>query len=172
MTLARTLGGAAAGAAAAAVCTLQQPLDKRVFESDYDDVELLGKLVTRGPEWPVVGVALHLQVGAAFGAAYSSLRPFLPGHPRATALAAALAEGLGTWPVVRIGYRYHPARRQLPSIADNRRALLQVLWRHALFGVVLGTLEALINDRSADEPPAVPVSSNGHGNIEAAVTVA
>src|SRR5579884_2224283 len=164
MTLARTLGGAAAGAAAAAVCTLQQPLDKRVFESDYDDVELLGKLVTRGPEWPVVG--------AAFGAAYSSLRPFLPGHPRATALAAALAEGLGTWPVVRIGYRYHPARRQLPSIADHRRALLQVLWRHALFGVVLGTLEALINDRSADEPPAVPVSSNGHGNIETAVTVA
>src|SRR5947209_618665 len=154
MKLARTLGGAAAGAAAAAVCTLQQPLDKRVFESDYDDVELLGKLVTRGSEWPVVGVALHLQVGAAFGAAYSSLRPFVPGHPRVTALAAALAEGLGTWPVVRLSYRYHPARRELPTV-DHGRALLQVLWRHALFGVVLGTLEALINDRSADEPPAV-----------------
>src|SRR5919199_197603 len=53
----RTLGGAAAGALAAGVWAAQQPLDKRVFGSDYDDVELLGKVVTRAPAWPGAGRA-------------------------------------------------------------------------------------------------------------------
>ena len=38
----RTLRGALAGAIAAAAWAAQQPLDKRAFGSDYDDVELLG----------------------------------------------------------------------------------------------------------------------------------
>src|SRR5207245_6935865 len=74
----RTLRGALAGAAAAAVWAAQIPLDKRIFDNDYDDVEVLGKAVTRGPAWPVVGVLLHLQNGALFGAAYSQLAPRLP----------------------------------------------------------------------------------------------
>ena len=46
----RTLRGALAGATAAAVWAAQQPLDKRVFGVDYDDVELLAGLVrARGP---------------------------------------------------------------------------------------------------------------------------
>ena len=57
MELRRTLNGALAGAAAAAAWAAQQPLDKRVFGSRYDDVELLGKLVTRGPAWPAAGQA-------------------------------------------------------------------------------------------------------------------
>ena len=65
----------------------------------------------------------------------------------------------------------HPARRDLPTLWGNQRALLQATWRHALFGAVLGALEALVNDRSADEPPTIPFSSNGHGSIETAVTV-
>jgi hypothetical protein len=44
MELRRTVNGAMAGAVAAGVWAAQQPLDKRVFDSDYDDVELLGKL--------------------------------------------------------------------------------------------------------------------------------
>ena len=41
-TRTRTLRGALAGAAAAAVWAAQQPLDQRVFGVDYDDAELLG----------------------------------------------------------------------------------------------------------------------------------
>jgi hypothetical protein len=67
--------------------------------------------------------------------------------------------------------RVHPARKDLPQLSGNGRAFLQAAWRHALFGAVLGGLEALINDRSADEPP-IPYSSNGHGSLEAAVSVA
>ena len=75
---ARTIRGALAGSAAAAVWAAQQPLDRRVFGLAYDDTELLGKLVTRGPVWPVAGVALHLANGAAFGALYANLAPRLP----------------------------------------------------------------------------------------------
>jgi hypothetical protein len=171
MKLQRSIGGAVAGSLAAAVWAAQQPLDKRVFECDYDDVEMLGKLVTRGREWPLIGLALHMGNGAAFGAIYSQLRPFVPGPPVATGVLAGMVEHASSWPLVGLVDSHHPARRDLPTLWGNQRALLQATWRHALFGAVLGALEALINDRSADEPPTIPFSSNGHGSIETAVTV-
>jgi hypothetical protein len=169
--LQRTLGGALAGGVAAAVWAAQQPLDKRVFESDYDDVELLGKLVTRGAQWPAAGVGVHVVNGAAFGAVYSQLRPFIPGPPVAAGLLAGLVEHVAFWPLGQLIDRHHPARKDLTPLTGNTRAFAQAAWRHALFGLVLGGLEALINDRSADEPPPIPFSSNGHGSLEAAVSV-
>ena len=171
MKLQRSLGGAVAGSLAAAVWAAQQPLDKRVFECEYDDVELLGKLVTRGREWPLIGLALHMGNGALFGVVYSQLRPFVPAPPVLAGLAAGMAEHAGTWPFVGLVDVRHPAQGDIPALWGNRRALLQATWRHALFGAVLGALEALINDRSADEPPTIPFSSNGHGSLETAVTV-
>jgi hypothetical protein len=171
MKLQRSIGGAVAGSLAAAVWAAQQPLDKRVFECDYDDVELLGKLVTRGREWPLIGLAMHMGNGALFGAVYSQLRPFVPGPPVATGVLAGMVEHFGSWPFAGLVDNHHPARSDIPTLWGNQRALLQATWRHALFGAVLGGLEALINDRSADEPPTVPFSSNGHGSIETAVSV-
>lgn len=172
MDLTRTANGAAAGALAALAWAAQQPLDKQLFGSDYDDVELLGKLATREAGWPLAGLALHAANGAAFGAAYAQLKPFLPGPPVARAIACALAEQVATWPLGRVSDRYHPARQELPVFAGNRRAFAQSAWRHLVFGAVLGLVEERLNRRRHEEPPAVPVSSNGHGNIEAAVTAA
>jgi hypothetical protein len=128
----------AAGAFAAAVWAAQQPLDKRVFGCSYDDVELLGKLVTRGRSWRLAGFGLHISNGALFGAAYALAEPLLPGPGWARGLLAAQVENFGLWPLVGLTDRYHPARRQLPRLAGNRRALAQATWRHALFGVILG----------------------------------
>jgi hypothetical protein len=171
MKVQRSVGGAIAGSLAAAVWAAQQPVDKRVFECEYDDVEMLGKFVTRGREWPLVGLALHLANGAAFGALYSQARPFVPAPPVLAGLGAGLLEHASSWPLVGLVDSRHPARGDLPTLWGNRRALLQATWRHALFGALLGGLEALINDRSADEPPTIPVSSNGHGSLETTVTV-
>ena len=132
--------GGAAGAVAAALWAAQQPLDKRVLRSDYDDVELLGKAITRGDAWPAVGLTIHLANGAAFGAAYSLIRPALPGPGWAAGAQAALAENFALWPLVAVTDRVHPARRELPRLSGNRRALAQATWRHLLFGVVLGAL--------------------------------
>jgi hypothetical protein len=166
MTLQRSLRGGLAGGVAAAVWAGQLPLDKRVFGSDFDDVELMGKLVTRGPQWPLAGVALHVQNGIVFGAVYAQLKPFLPGPPVLRGVVAGMAEHLASWPLTRLTDRYHPARRDLPQIGGDWRAFAQATWRHALFGALLGGLEHALNDRSADEPPEIPVSSNGHGDIE------
>jgi hypothetical protein len=173
MAMRRSLNGALAGGVAAALWAAQQPLDKRAFACGYDDVELLGKAVTRGPSWPAVGVALHVQNGAVFGASFAALRPLLPGPAVAWGVAAGLVEHAALWPLGRLVDRYHPARGELTALTGNRRAWLQAAWRHALFGLVLGAVEGRLNDRSADEPPAeVPASSNGHGSIEQAVAAA
>ena len=169
MDLRRTLNGAVAGAAAAAIWAAQQPLDKRLLGTRYDDVELLGKLVTRGPGWPAAGLAIHMANGAAFGAAYALARPVLPMPPLAAGVAAALAENFGGWPLGRLVDRYHPARSELEPLSGNGRALAAATWRHLLFGLVLAELERRLNDVAEFEPlEQVPVGSNGHGNIERA----
>jgi hypothetical protein len=164
----RTVNGGLAGAAAAALWAAQQPLDKRLFGSDYDDLELLGKLVVRDSSWPLAGLALHIQNGIIFGAAYSQLRPFIPGPLVTRGIVAALAEQLATWPLARVADGYHPARGDLPTLSGNGRAFAQATWRHVLFGAVLGELERRLNPPDAYEPLEVPVSSNGHGDIEQA----
>jgi hypothetical protein len=168
----RTLRGAVCGAVAAAVWALQQPLDKRLFSSGYDDVELLGRAVTRGDGWYPAGLALHMQNGAVFGAVYAHLAPFLPLAPALRGPAVGIAEHLLLWPLGSVADRVHPARGQLPALAGNRRAFAQAAWRHALFGLVLGELERRLN--SAPEPappqPEADFSSNGHGSLEHAVS--
>src|SRR3954471_2664947 len=96
----RTLRGALAGAAAAAVWAAQQPLDRQVFGVDYDDADLVGRLARlRGPALRPGGLALHLLNGAAFGAAYANAAPSLPGPRWLRGPAAGLAEHLATWPL-------------------------------------------------------------------------
>ena len=172
MRLERSVRGAAAGAVGAAIWAAQEPLDKRAFDVDYSDVELLGKAVTRGDEWPAVGLAIHIANGAAFGAAYALAKPFIPGPSVGRAVMAALAENFATWPLIGVAERIHPARRDMPKLAGNPRALAQATWRHFLFGVVVGVLEERLNQGLRVDVPEVPVSSNGHGDIELAVGAA
>jgi hypothetical protein len=168
MEVRRSMNGALAGAVGAAVWAAQQPLDKRLFGSGYDDVELMGKAVTRDATWPLVGLLVHLQNGAAFGALYAQARPFLPGPPLLRGVLAAMAEHVGLWPMTRVTDRFHPARGELATLAGNRRAFAQATWRHLLFGLVTAELERRLNAGEEYEPPRVPVSSNGHGNLERA----
>lgn len=171
---ARTARGALAGAVAAGVWAAQQPLDKQVFGSDYDDVSLLGKALTRGPAWYPAGLALHVGNGALFGAVYASAAPLVPIPSWTRGPVAGLLEHFGLWPLGRLSDRYHPARDELPELSGNARAMGQAMWRHVLFGTVLGELERRLNppvDELAGEYEAM-VSSNGHGKIEHAVVTA
>lgn len=163
----RTVRGALAGAAAAGVWAAQQPLDKRVFGYGYDDVELLGKAVTRGPGWLPAGLALHLSNGAIFGAIYAHVGPLVPIPAPARGPLAGAAEHVALWPLVALSDRLHPARRELPRLSGNGRAFAQAAWRHLLFGAVLGEIERRLNPPEP-EPPSYDamVSSNGHGSLE------
>ncbi len=165
----RTLRGAASGAIAACLWTLLQPLDKRAFGCRYDDIELLGKAITRGDGWYALGVGLHLQNGAVFGAAYANVAPQLPLAPALRGPAMALTELFATWPLSALSDRHHPARDELPTLRGNRRAFYQAIWRHLLFGVALGELERRLNPEPAPLIVEAVYSSNGHGDIEHAV---
>src|SRR3954449_5430991 len=95
-TSAQTARGALAGAVAAGIWAAQQPLDKAVFRVDYDDVELLGKAVTRGPAWAPVGAAMHVANGALFGAVYANIAPRVPLPSWARGPLAGLIENFAT----------------------------------------------------------------------------
>lgn len=169
---ARTARGALAGAVAAGVWAAQSPLDMKLFGVRYDDTELLGKAVTRGPAWPVVGLVLHVANGALFGAVYANVARRVPLPPWMRGPAAGLGEHVASWPLVIATDRVHPARDELPTLGTSAAAFAQATWRHLLFGTVLGELERRLNDEPDDDPAAYEhvVSTNGHGNIEHAIT--
>jgi hypothetical protein len=140
--LSRRLRAAGAGAAAATVWGLLEPVDQRLLGCDYSDIAVLGKAVTRGPHWRVAGFALHAANGAVFGLAFDELRRRLPVSPRRLAVGLAIAEHLTLYPLCYFIDRYHPARGEpgIPPLLRNPRAFAQATWRHALFGTVLGRL--------------------------------
>ena len=130
--------GAIAGGVAAAVWAAQQPLDKRVFGCDYDDVELLGK--ARHPRAALAG-RRHRPARAERDGLRRGLRRAAPAAARPAGrlgLAAAMAEHVALWPLGRFVDRYHPARGELTPLGRQRRAFAQAAWRHALFGAGLG----------------------------------
>jgi hypothetical protein len=133
---------AAAGALAATVWGLAEPLDCRLLRSDHRDIALLGKAVTRGPGWRPLGYALHALNGAVFGLAYHEVRSRVPMEPRRLALMMAMVEHVALWPAAYLVDRFHPARGEpgVPPLLRNGRAFAQQTWRHALFGLVLGRL--------------------------------
>lgn len=140
--MAGRLRAATAGAGAAALWALQEPLDRHVLGYDYSDVAVLGKWVTRGPAWRAVGLAMHLTNGALFGLAFHEARRRVPVSGRKLALGMALAEHVGLYPLCYVVDRYHPARGEpgVPPLLTSPRAFAQATWRHALFGLALGVL--------------------------------
>jgi hypothetical protein len=152
----RTLRGALAGAAAAAVWAAQQPLDQRVFGVEYDDVELLGRFVTDGPAAYPIGLALHIANGALFGAVFEHAG----GHGVVRGVLAAQLENVALWPGMVIVDRVHPDRRAgvWPPLLLNRRVFAYEVTVHALFGAVLGLLTRRGARPATDSPGASTVT--------------
>lgn len=148
------LRSVAAGAAAAVVWGLQEPLDRRVLRYDYSDVAILGKAITRGPLWWPAGLAAHAANSALFGLAYHEARRRLPYSDRRLAVGMALAEHVALYPLSGFVDRHHPARGEsgLPPLFSSPRAFAQATWRHALFGLVLARLAGPRADENSLTP--------------------
>jgi hypothetical protein len=139
----RILRGAAAGAVAAGVWAAQEPLDMRAFGAPYSDPELLAKPFGGSR---VVGVPIHLANGATFGAIYALVADRLGGPAALKGAAAGMGEHVATWPAMRF----------LPGVNlwGNHRAFAQAVWRHLLFGVVLGIVYERLRESYAGSAPA------------------
>jgi hypothetical protein len=120
---------------------LVEPLDVRLFRSDYRDVALLGKLVTSGPGWKAAGYALHAANGAVFGLVFDAVHRRSRIGPLRLAVGLALAEHLTLYPLGIVADRTHP-RRGEPDVGPlwSRRVFAQETFRHVVFGLALGTL--------------------------------
>jgi hypothetical protein len=142
---------ALAGAVAATVWGLLEPLDMRLFRHDYSDIALLGKTFTRGP-WRAVGFAAHAVNGAAAGVGFYELRLRTRMSTRRLAITAAMVEHVAFFPLGALVDRYHPAHGQ-PGVARLfcARAFAQETLRHLVFGVVLAVLGGL--GETTSEPP-------------------
>jgi len=110
---------ALAGAVAATVWGLQEPFDRRLFGCDYSDVKLVG------------GLGVHALNGALFGLAFDFIRKRTSVDQRRLAVGLALAEHTVLWPL--LGFFE-------PEVVKKPRAFAQGIYRHALFGAVLGRL--------------------------------
>src|SRR5215216_2403831 len=106
---------AAAGAVAATVWGLQEPLDRRLFRCDYSDVRLVG------------GLHVHALNGALFGLVFDAIRKRTEIDERRLALELALAEHTALWPLLRFFDR---------ELVRSPRAFAQGMYRHALFGAL------------------------------------
>jgi hypothetical protein len=147
------LHAAVAGAVAATVWGLLEPVDQRLFRCDYSDVAILGKGVTRGRGWRVAGFTLHALNGALFGLAYDAVRRRVPVDKRGLALAMALTEHAALYPpLAYLTDRYHPARGEvgIPPLLANVRAFSQASVRHVIFGMALGLLAEAGSDACRD----------------------
>jgi hypothetical protein len=116
---------ASAGAAAAVLWGIQEPLDRRVFRCNYSDVDFLG----RGNR--SAGFLVHAVNGALFGVAFDAVRQRVDVEQRKLALALALAEHVTLWPLISLAD---------PKLVTSGRAFAQATYRHALFGMLLGRL--------------------------------
>jgi hypothetical protein len=139
------LQAALAGAAAAAVWGLVEPLDQRVFRFPYSDIAILGMFVTRGPRWRTAGWIMHVGNGAVAGLVFWAIYDWRGGSAFWLAIAFALVEHLLTYPLTMLTDRFHPARGapELPPMSRSGRAFGQATFRHLLFGVVLGLLVSI-----------------------------
>jgi hypothetical protein len=119
------LRSASAGALAATVWGLLEPLDQRLFRCAYSDIDLLGRGNRRR------GFALHALNGAAFGLAFDEVARRTPVDRRRLAVGLALVEHVTLWPLMAF---------VRPDLVKEPRAFMQSTARHALFGVLLGRL--------------------------------
>ena len=110
---------ALAGAVAATVWGLQEPLDRRVFRCDYSDVRIVG------------GLHVHALNGALFGLAFDAVRRRTSVDQTRLAVTLAVAEHTVLWPLLGVFDR---------EVVKSPRAFAQGVYRHVLFGYVLGRL--------------------------------
>ena len=136
--MSRNLRGGLAGAAAATLWTLCDPLLERAFRTPYADAKLLGPFLTEGPLEPLANLVTHAGGGFAFGYAFTRLG----GAGVRNGVLAALAENTALWPGLAVFDRIHPKRRrgEWPPLATSPRVFARATAGHALFGVLLGLL--------------------------------
>jgi hypothetical protein len=137
-TRAAVLAGAAAGVAYA----VAMELDLRLLGQRTDDFLLLGRPFSADiGRARLFGSGIHLANAAVLGVVYAALaRDHLPGSPALRGALFGNTENTLLYPIAAFD-RFHPAVRE--GRLDRYwsiRAYLQSVWRHTVYGAVLGSV--------------------------------
>lgn len=149
VSLGRSVAGLSAGAAAGALASLAylaaQAIDLRLFNNRTDDLAIHGRVFSADPQrWRCIGALMHAGAGVIVGALYAGWpRRRLSAHlpPWAAGVLFLQLENALLYPLLGVMHRYHPAWQEglLESYYQPLTAGQQV-WRHVVFGAVLGVL--------------------------------
>lgn len=139
------------GLAASAAYLAEMALDMRLTGNRYDDLVLLGGFLSFHPRRQrLLGLAIHCGIGLSLARAYRWLAPALPRAPAPLqGLLFIQVENFLTFPGVVLGDAVHPAVRsgQLPRLSTWQYFWVETA-RHAAYGVVLGAVNAALEDRA------------------------
>jgi hypothetical protein len=120
--------------------------DKYVTGNTFDDVKciqgLLGDTHATSKRMEGLAWALHLLNGVLLGEIYAAfVRRLLPGPNWLRGSIFGGAFIIAVWPLTPLLDRFHPMVKNgtLPPLA-NRRAFVQNVLRHLVFGLTLGLL--------------------------------
>jgi hypothetical protein len=134
-----------AGGAASTAYLVEQAIDRRVTRNNYDDLVLLGGMVSEQPlRQKLLGALAHYTFGTVLAAAYDAAQPSLPRLPAwLRGLAFAQVENTILFPALAVLDTIHPAVRRgaLPPLWTWRYFWIAVA-RHAAYGIVLGLVIA------------------------------
>lgn len=140
-----------AGFAASAAYLVANELDIHICRSPQRDLMLQGRLLPiLRPIWPLAGLVLHAGFGFTLALLYAVVRDRLPGPAWLRGALWANLENAILWPLTPLIDRYHPAVQDgtMPRLA-TWTALAQAIWRHLVFGVVLGLADEALGRRAA-----------------------
>lgn len=142
---------AIAGATATVAYTVVMELDIAATGVNSNDILLLGTLVTRQPRTArIIGSVAHAANGVTLGVIYGTVaRQHLPGPPWVRGLLFANLENGAL-------YTLGPLEQHHPGITSgevapywSKTAFLQSLFRHTVYGAVLGWLDTrLLGNRA------------------------
>jgi hypothetical protein len=145
--------GALAGMVGAVAMLVAMALDLALTRRKTNDLRLLAGMVPGGRRaWPVIGTFMHVINGAALGALFGRIHHGLPGPAWMRGLIFGQVENALLWPVIVVLDHVHPDVKRGELERYNRPVpFLAEVFRHAVFGAVLGAAYNILTPRKAHD---------------------
>lgn len=146
----RLVAGSAAGVVAALAYAVELEWDTRVFRHNADDLILLGRLVTNDSRgMRKIGLGVHLINGAVLGGIYGIfVHNRMSGTPAVQGITFGLAETVALYPMAMFEDIHPGVREGRLDRYWHPAAVVQNVFRHVVFGAVLGPLTEMLLRRT------------------------
>lgn len=137
----RAISGAVAGVVGGVAHAMVNEVDRKILNHEADDLILLGGVFTDDSQLArKIGICMHLNFAAMFGAAFAMLlRPQNDRDALRKGIGFALAENFTLFPLGILVDKYHPyVRSGMSDPFFHPTSLVQATLRHLALGAGIG----------------------------------